>query len=88
MEFIIGIYDVERSGDTDRIRIRGSGRMAGSSPSAGLLVVDGEVRVTRLTSSEGWCLIVWLVCAGLQHNAFVRAPTKAQGAGDSQVTFL
>lgn len=25
--------------------------MAGSSPSAGLLVVDGEVRVTRLTSS-------------------------------------
>lgn len=31
MEFIIGMYDDDWSGDTDIMRIRGSGKSAGSS---------------------------------------------------------
>ena len=50
IQFIIGIDDVERSGETDRMRMRGSGRIAGSRPSAGLLVVDIDGRVIRLIS--------------------------------------
>jgi len=43
MEFMIGIYDVDRSGDTDRMRMRGSGRDIALS--AGLLEIDGlEIR--------------------------------------------
>ena len=53
MAFIIGMYDVARSGETERIRIRGSGRVAGSIFSADLLVpVGGGEVVIRLTSSE------------------------------------
>jgi hypothetical protein len=35
---MIGMYDVDKSWDTDRMRMRGSGRIAGSS--VGLLEVD------------------------------------------------
>jgi hypothetical protein len=31
MEFIIGIYDVDRSGETERMSIRGSSRIGESS---------------------------------------------------------
>jgi hypothetical protein len=48
MEFIIGIYDVDRSGDTDRMSIRGSGSTEGLS--AGLLEVDGcEIRFISIS---------------------------------------
>ena len=53
MAFIIGMYDVARSGETERIRIRGSGRVAGSTLSADLLVpVGGDEVVIRLTSGK------------------------------------
>ena len=58
MEFMMGIYDVDRSGDTDRTRIRGSGRIVGSS--VGLLEVDGcEIRfmsVVWIRFPEKWDL--------------------------------
>jgi hypothetical protein len=52
MEFIIGMYDVDRSGDTDKMRIRGS-EGAGRS-SAGPL--DDEGCAIRLISfnSPSW----------------------------------
>lgn len=48
IEFIMGMYDVDKSGETERIRIRGSGNMDGSS--AALVDVDGWVM--RLISSS------------------------------------
>jgi hypothetical protein len=50
MEFIIGMYDVERSGETERISIRGSGRPAGSSLSVALVDVVVAVDAVRLIS--------------------------------------
>ena len=47
MAFIIGMYDVERSGETDRISIRGSGRPTGS---VGLAVVDADEAEVRFIS--------------------------------------
>lgn len=44
------MYDVARSGDTERTRIRGSGRAEGSLTSAGLLVVGVVDTATRFTS--------------------------------------
>ena len=53
MAFITGMYDVERSGETERMRIRGSGRVADSIFSADLLVpVGGDEVMMRLTSGE------------------------------------
>ena len=31
IEFMIGMYDAERSGETDKMRMRGSGKLSGSS---------------------------------------------------------
>lgn len=42
----MGIYDVDKSGDTERMRMRGSGRIAGSSA----VGADGEVCVMRFIS--------------------------------------
>lgn len=78
IEFIMGIYDVDKSGETERIRIRGSGSMAGSS--AGFVDVDGCV--IRLISSSVYSEgeVYLHVRGSLQQRAFVMAPTNAQGA--------
>jgi len=62
MEFIIGIYDVDRSGDTDKMSMRGSGSTAGLS--AGLLEVDGcEIRFISISVQkfvdDGWSRITY-----------------------------
>lgn len=74
----MGIYDVDKSGETERIRIRGSGSMAGSS--AGFVDVDGCV--IRLISSSVYSEgeVYLHVRGSLQQRAFVMAPTNAQGA--------
>ena len=78
MEFIIGIYDVDRSGDTDKIRMRGSGKIVGSS--AKLLGVGGcVIRLMSILS----CVKFQKSCNAivyLQQSAFVMAPTNAHGA--------
>jgi len=51
MAFIIGMYEEERSGETERIKMRGSERIAGSSTTP---VVDRDWWVTRLISA---CLL-------------------------------
>lgn len=53
MEFMIGIYDVDKSGDTEKIRMRGSGRIAESS--VDIAEVDGCV--IRLISVFPWIKI-------------------------------
>jgi hypothetical protein len=50
MEFIMGIYDGERSGETERIRTRGSGRSVTSVGELG----DEEGCTMRLMSKIGW----------------------------------
>lgn len=72
IEFIKGMYDVDRSGETDRIRILGSGGGVVASIVAGVgglssLLISAIVAVkfTRETRPEY-----------TQHKAFVNAPTN------------
>ena len=56
MEFMIGMYEVERSGETERMRMRGSGR---SAESAGALGVGWVMRLMsggdeKLDWSDWW----------------------------------
>jgi hypothetical protein len=47
MEFINGMYDVDRSGDTEKMRMRGSG---GSVRSV-VVLVDADGCIMRLTTA-------------------------------------
>ena len=51
MEFMIGMYADGWSGETEIIKIRGSGRVAASSERP-LVVVDAGTLVVRLISAE------------------------------------
>jgi hypothetical protein len=70
---------VERSGETDRIKMRGSGRTRTSSDAP---VVVGEVFMTRLISFFGLATSRTQRISNSQHRDFVRAPTKAHGSGE------
>lgn len=77
MAFIIGMYEEDKSGETDRIKMRGSWRIAGSST---ILVVDGEGWVMRLMSVCMLKHISYRFPLHSQQRAFVTAPTSAHGA--------
>lgn len=62
--FIIGMYDVERSGDTDKTSMRGSGSMVGSKASVRLLEVKEDGRVMRFTSEDR---VSWFECTKRGH---------------------
>jgi hypothetical protein len=76
------MYDVDRSGETDRIRMRGSGRMVSSKFSACLELAVAWAGAVILLTSAG-CQEKRLSGSQqrfLQQRAFVSAPTKAVGA--------
>lgn len=67
------------------MRILESGNARGSNPSVALVVAALNSIVSRLMSiqqiEEWWN---YALSKALQHNAFVSAPTKAEGAGKSE----
>lgn len=71
----MGMYELDRSGETDRIRIRGSGSVAASSVFVG---VGGWI--SRLMSGSNMRWTPNDQNHGLQHSDRVRAPTSAQGS--------
>ena len=74
----MGIYDDDWSGDTETMRIRGSGRAAGSSDLL-FLEEDAEL-VTRLISTDIGHDSTRSLGAFLRHRDLVKAPTNPMGA--------
>ena len=74
MEFMIGMYEVERSGDTERMRIRGSGRaaaLAGELGAGWVIRLMSVLHEIKDGETDGNCA---------QHSDFVSAPTNAHGS--------
>lgn len=76
---------MDKSGDTERMSMRGS-RMI-DKLSAGLVEVDGcEIRLMSSTAVR--FRVDWEAKGNSQQSAFVTAPTKAQGARTELLTIL
>jgi hypothetical protein len=74
-EFMIGMYEVARSGETERMRRRGSGRVLAAGPSARRLtsrcrVVSRQHKATTRAKS-------------VQQRALVIAAIRAEGSAES-----
>jgi len=67
---MIGIYEVDRSGDTDRMSILGSTTWLGAVEPIDIRLMS-EWRVKKERKGDGRIV---------QHKAFVKAPTSADGA--------
>lgn len=70
---MIGTYELDRSGDTARIRILGSTTWLSA-------VVEEPIEIRLISEWRVKKGIILMKEKGLQHKAFVRAPTSADGA--------
>lgn len=74
-----GMYDAERSGEMEMMRMRGSGALGALGASLAVAIEDWfSLLMSRYDNQKK--KISKHCCSYIQHRALVRAPTSAQGA--------